>query len=295
MVGKDNREQLRRIIRYLKGWAAVAFEDLPDSRPSSIFLTVIAAEAFNELWGSNELAIADDDALIAIVGKIFTRLSNGREVPNPVDPDNEDLNRISEDSWDEFLTTLAALNEAAQLADTVEDEISAAFAWESAFSFLMPLPEAEEIEVVDEGSARALMQVPDIDINIYEREGGKLLATYRNEVQSVPKDRWLVFTIANQQIVPGYADISWTVRNDGEEADNLGDLGHFRRGINMFSTGRGTAYIGKHYMDCIIRVNGAVYAVRRVPVHIAPNHKGDFAQIRRRLAKISTYRGPKRR
>lgn len=28
-----------------------------------------------------------------------------------------------------------------------------------------------------------------------------------------------------------------------------------------------TAYVGRHFMDCVIRLNGQVYAVRRVPGH----------------------------
>lgn len=42
----DDRDQLRRIVRYLKAWAAVSFDDAPDSRPSSIFLIVVATEAY---------------------------------------------------------------------------------------------------------------------------------------------------------------------------------------------------------------------------------------------------------
>ena len=33
-----------------------------------------------------------------------------------------------------------------------------------------------------------------------------------------------------------------------------------------------TRYQGTHHMDCIIRVNGQVYAVRRVPVTIRDVH-----------------------
>ena len=33
-----------------QGLAAVSFDDAPGSRPSSIFLTVIATEAYQDLW-----------------------------------------------------------------------------------------------------------------------------------------------------------------------------------------------------------------------------------------------------
>jgi hypothetical protein len=256
-------------------------------------LTVTTAEAFNEMWGARLWSIADDDALIAIVAKLYERFNRDRKVSNPVDR-NEDLNRIPDDAWDAFLTRLAVLNDAAQTADAAEDEASAALAWEGAFSFLMPFPETDEVEVVESSSERALMQVPDIDIGVYDRKNGNLLATYRNEVPSVPKDRWLVFSIANRHVVPQYADISWTVRNDGEEADHIGDLGHIQRGISMHSAEEATAYLGKHYMDCVIRLNGTVFAVRRVPVYIKPEQQNLLAQAQRSWMKLRTRKGRRR-
>lgn len=293
VVGSDNREQLRRLVRYLKGWAAVAFEEAPEARPSSILLTVTTAEAFSEMWGARFWGISDDDALIAIVAKLYERLNGDRRVLNPVDK-NEDLNRIPKDAWDAFLTRLAVFNDAAQAADAAEDEASAALAWEGAFSFLMPFPETDEVEVLESSSDRALMQVPDIDIGVYDRKGGNLLATYRNEVSSVPKDRWLVFNITNTHVVPQYADIAWTVRNDGGEADHIGDLGHIQRGIGMYSAGESSAYLGKHYMDCVIRLNGTVFAVRRVPVHIKPDQQKLLAQSKRSWIKLQTRKGRRR-
>lgn len=287
VVGSDNREQLRRLIRYLKGWAAVAFEDVPDARPSSIFLTVTIAEAFSEMWGARLFGIADDDALTAVIGKLFARLTVDRTVFNPVDS-GEDLNRIPRDAWDAFLTRLAVLNDVAQVADASEDEASAALAWEGAFSFLMPFPETDEVEFVESSTERALMQVPDVDVSVYDKKDGVLLTTYRNEVLSVPKDHWLVFNIANKHVVPEYADVSWTVRNDGHEADHIGDLGHTRRGIGMYLAEESTAYLGKHYMDCVIRLNGTIFAVRRVPVYVKPDQMRLFAQAQRSWTKLRT-------
>jgi hypothetical protein len=290
VVGNENRALLRRLVRYLKGWAAVAFKDEPDARPSSTLLTVTVAEAFSQIWGTCPPGIADDDALIAIVDHICDRLTENRKIPSPVDPE-EDLNRIPAESWDAFLTRLAVLNDCAQAADTAEDEAAAAFAWERAFLFLMPLPETDEVEVFESTTNRAIMQVPDIDIRIYDDRGGRLLATYSNEVPSVPKGRWLVFEIANKHIVPEYADISWTVRNDSDEADYIGDLGHVQRGINMHVAEESTAYLGKHYMDCVIRLNGTVFAVRRVQVYIEPNQRRAVAQAQRAWTKLRTRKG----
>ena len=291
-VDVAHREQLRRLIRYLKGWAAVAFEDAPEARPSSILLTVTATEASQGLWKGGAI-LADDDALIAIIATLYERLSQDRRVRNPVDA-AEDLNRISPDAWGAFLTRMTVLNDAAQAAAEAQDEAAAAFAWEGVFSFLMPLPETDEVEVVESSTERALMQVPDIDIAMYDRQGGNLWENFRNEVPSVAKGRWLVFRIANRHIVPSYADIAWTVRNDGDEADSIGDLGHTQRGIGLFSAEERTAYLGKHYVDCVIRCNGAVFAVRRVPVFIEPDQQKLLARARTGWTKLRTRRGRRR-
>jgi hypothetical protein len=266
-VDKGDRDQLRRIIRYLKGWAAVAFEEAPDSRPSSIFLTVLATEVFKAEWFNRLGGIDDEDTLILVVKKMHDRLSENSEVKNPVDR-SENLNRISKGNWDGFLSRLQALRDSAERAEDAIDEAAAALAWSEPFSFLMPLPYAKEVEVVDERSGRALMQLPEIEIEVFRRNPRLSTTRYKNEVPGVAKDCDLVFTITNPHIIPDYATIEWTVRNDGEESDILGDLGHRRIGIRLYSVEEHTAYAGLHYMDCVVRSNGQVYAVRRVPVQI---------------------------
>jgi hypothetical protein len=263
----EDRDQLRRLVRYLKAWAAVSFDDSPDSRPSSVFLTVIVTEAYQELWASRILGLADDDALIAVIKKMHARLFDDRKVANPVDT-REDLNRVSPDAWDGFLPRLAALQDVAERAEEAGDEPSAALIWSEAFSFLMPLPETDQVEVVDEGSGRAVMQLPEIEIKVFAGDPARLVATHRNEVQGVAKDCRLTFTIVNPHVVPEFAMVEWTVRNEGQEADQRSDLGHRRVGMRLLTAEEHTAYNGRHFMDCVVRLNGQVYAVRRVPVNI---------------------------
>ncbi|MEM4987229.1 CBASS cGAMP synthase [Collimonas sp. H4R21] len=266
-VDAGGRDQLRRLVRYLKGWAAVAFEDAPESRPSSILLTVLTTEAFKAEWFRRFIGMDDDDALIAIIKVIHDRLFNNSSVLNPVDA-RENINRIPADKWDGLLTRLQALRDAAEYAENAPDEAAAALAWSEPFSFLMPLPAAHEVEVIDEGSGRAIMQIPEIEIEVFSRNPKQSVGRHRNEVTSVAKGRDLTFTIVNSHIIPAYATVEWTVRNDGEESDAIGDLGHRRIGIRALSVNEKTCYAGIQYMDCIIRLNGAVYAMRRVPVNI---------------------------
>lgn len=288
-VSGDDRDQLRRLVRYLKAWAAVSFDEARNSRPSSIFLTVVATEAYQDLWAQRFLGLADDDALLAVIKKMHDRLLDDRKVKNPID-ENEDLNRMSEEAWDGFLPRLTALQDIAERADDAEDEVSAALIWSEAFSFLMPLPEADQVEIVDETSGRAVMQLPEVEVRVFTGTPPRLLATHRNEVPGVAKNCSLSFTIVNPHVVPEFATVEWTVRNEGQEADQHSDLGHRRVGMRLLIAEERTAYMGRHFMDCIVRLNGRIYAVRRVPVtirdvrHVARNPpKPSYTKLRSRF------------
>ncbi|MEB0055189.1 CBASS cGAMP synthase [Variovorax sp. LG9.2] len=266
-VPAGDREQLRRLVRYLKAWAAVSFDDVPSSRPSSILLTVVATEAYQGLWARRLLAFADDDALISVIKAVHDRLFADRAVNNPVD-ESESINRMSAEDWDGFLPRLGNLRDIAERADDSVDEAAAALIWSEAFSFLMPLPEAGEVEIVDEASGRAVMQLPEIDIEVYSRNPKAFISRHRNEVPGVAKNCDLAFRIVNPHVVPEYATVEWTVRNEGEDADVRSDLGHRQVGMKLLSANEHTAYVGRHFMDCVVRQNGQVYALRRVPVMI---------------------------
>lgn len=269
------REQVRRLIRYLKAWAALSFDDIPDSRPTSIFLTVLATEAYPDIGLALLLGVADDDALISIIRIMHGRLNRDRRVQNPATKIEEDLNRMSDEAWAAFLPQLDALLDVAERAAEAADEGAAALIWSEAFSFLMPLPNVDEVELVDERTSRSLMQLPDIDITVYTGTGAKrrFVANHRNQVAGVAKGCTLVFTIANPHIVPQFATVEWTVRNKGLDADAFSDLGHRRMGMRLLRSEEHTCYIGTHHMDCIVRVNGQVYAARRVPVTILDDQR----------------------
>jgi hypothetical protein len=137
------------------------------------------------------------------------------------------------------------------------------------------------------------MVLPEIEIEVFDRVSKKPIGKHRNEVPSVPKDCDLVFIIVNPHVIPEYATVEWTVRNDGEESDYIGDLGHRRMGVRMLEADEHTAYAGLHFMDCVVRFNGQVYAVRRVPVTVKdinyparnpqrPAYTKLFSKLRRR-------------
>lgn len=288
VVMEEDRDQLRRLIKYLKAWAAVSFENSPSSRPSSIVITVLVAQEFKSLLFDRIIGISDEKALITIICNIHDRLFADKKVLNPIDFD-EDLNRMSDEDWNGFLPRLQALRDIAERANEAVDEAEAALIWSEAFSFLMPLPEAEHVEVIDESSGYALMTLPDIDIEVYMKGSKQSLITHRNEVPHVAKDCNLIFKIVNPHILPDYATIEWTVRNEGSEADYFSDLGHRSVGVRLIQAEEHTAYSGRHFMDCIIRASGQIYAVRRVPVNVSELQALPRNSPRPTYTKIKTF------
>jgi hypothetical protein len=231
-------------------------------------LTIAVTEAFNAAWPGRLLGILDDDdALTDIIVRLHERLYANRQVPNPVSI-KEDLNRMSDGAWEGFLSNLQALRDAAERATDAKDEAAAALIWSEPFSFLMPLPDVGAVEMQEESSGRAVMQIPDVEITVYVGDSKQPEISYENEVPAAGKNCWLVFRIKNAHVIPSYATVEWTVRNMGTEAGDLGDLGHRQMGMRLLRVREHTSYSGKHFMDCVVRLNGQVYAVRRIPVYI---------------------------
>jgi hypothetical protein len=265
-VENPERDQLRRVIRYLKAWAALTFAPTANARPSSVLLTVLAADAFLDEHVA-DAALQDDDALLCISRNMLDRLSAQASVQNPVD-EAENLNRIPASDMPVFLQALESLAAAGQRASEAADAAAAALAWSDALSFLMPLPEAD-VEVVDEKSGTALMALPEIRVIVMD-SSGRQVANYMNEVPAVGKDCHLKFVVTNPAVIPRFATIEWTVRNHGKEAEAIGDLGHRDPGATGLETTEHTAYLGRHFMDCVVKLNGQTWAVRRIAVHIRP-------------------------
>lgn len=264
-------EQARRIIRYLKGWAAVAFTTAAQARPSSILLTVLVSEALSVEYGRRFLSMDDEVALIAVIRRIQTRILSNSVVSNPI-AKTENLNRICEPFWNGFLARLQSLRDAADRAAVAENEAAGALAWSEVFSFLMPLPEVSEIQVIDGESERSLMSVPDVEVRILRESRRTEIAKHLNSVPAIAQGHVLEFSIMNPHALPEFPTIEWTLRYCGDGQNMDGALGRRETGVAMISATALPVREGTYSMDCVVRVSGSVYAVRRIPFYVGePN------------------------
>ena len=259
------RNKLRRQIRYIKAWAGLKFEE-HEGRPTSVMLTVLMAEALDEL--SDEAAASDDDLFYQLVFAIKERLELDFYVENPINA-GENLNRLSGQEMTKLLEQLASLADTAARAVEADSELEAADIWQEAFEFLFPMPES--LAVLSKAATNLPVHsvLPDIRVIAYPTNTGSSSGVIegRNDIGPVPKEYTLEFEVLNYDQLPAGSECFWTARNSGEEAVAKIDMGHNRgygRKVIDF-----TAYNGIHHMDCVVRQWGKTIAQRRVPVRIA--------------------------
>lgn len=257
------RSQLRRQVRYLKMWAALNFDD--KSRPSSILLTVIVADALAGYAIEN----VDDDTLLEHVAIVtHQRLAADWAVINPVNP-NEDLNRLDDAANASFVSRLDELKEIARRARAAADLASAAEIWSEAFGQFFPMPEDNETLLKVEGTRNALAVYrfdPSIAVVATPRDNKFRSWDGLNSLPAIPKNCDIRFTLANAHQLPAGATLRWTVRNRGDEAVRINDMGH-AAGTDVSISER-SAYNGDHAMDLAVYLGDQIIGRRRIWVVI---------------------------
>jgi len=265
----DERAQARRIVRYLKAWAALRFKDDRAAQPSSLMLTVLAVAAFSDVVQS--LDIDDDEALQLVVEAILDKLLDSAWVENPVDTDqDENLNRLGDSAFSRFMDALERLRDIARNAVLADTEADAAAIWTEAFDYLLPLPDVTGMAQADTTSGGlVLVTPPSVRVAVSGERGGPTRQVFnQGQVDLAHKGEWLRFTVTNRHLLPANAEVRWVVRNVGEDAYQENDLGHSDLDVGTFHDEH-AVYHGRHFMDCELRMDGRLYAVTRVPVAIS--------------------------
>jgi hypothetical protein len=253
--------QLKRLIRYFKIWSALHLE----KGPSSILITVLVAEIYIQL-SESELN-GDDLALKNIAEKIYERLSNSLVVRNPVD-ETENLNRLSEEENTIFLNKLNELITKANEALSSDSEITSVSAWSEIFLHLFPAP------IIDQSKTnnKAIIAVqfePRVHITATPVKNANKIYQGINSIGPIPRDCNLKFHLTNAESLPANAKVQWMVRNEGEEAEYVNDLGHIA-GNDNFARHEHSAYKGTHFMDIIVtQPFRGVIGFQRIPVTIS--------------------------
>lgn len=258
----DDSNQVRRQIRYLKMWTALNL----DNPPSSILLTVLVSEAYLTL--SEDQTAGDDNALFNLSKVIKARLEKSSEVKNPVDS-KEDLNRLSETEYFLFLEALDVLINTADRAISADTAATSATIWSEVFKHFFPAPASETVQSQDAGTLAKVLFVPKIKAVAHSNTNSNFGPWEgEDELGPIPRQCTIKFKLVNHAQLPEGSHVQWVVRNEGEEAECINDLGH-HAGENSSEAEENSAYNGSHYMDVIVTIPfQGVVGFARIPVHI---------------------------
>jgi cyclic GMP-AMP synthase DncV-like protein/adenylyl/guanylyl cyclase-like protein with sensor domain len=263
--GEDVRPRLRRLVRYMKMWAALNFG--ADARPSSILLTVLVGEAWSAM--DTDAPSGDDEYLVEVVRTIIARLERNAAVPNPA-ARRENLNRLDQAKSNGFIDGLRELLSVGERALAAQSKTAAAEIWAEVFQHFFPLPDEDDSDsAVLKEAGRALIPIvfdPQVAVTAVPKKRTDRVFRGTNQIGPIPKDCSLTFTLMNEAELPYGATLSWTVRNEGDEAEDENDLGHVAG--NTAQVEERSAYRGTHHMDLAVRLNGRVIGRRRIPVTV---------------------------
>jgi hypothetical protein len=287
---KPVRAQLRRLVCYLKMWAALKIED-ETARPSSIIITVLVAEAFGELDRSD--LVDDDDVLEKTITAVADRLDEDAEVPNPADL-GENLNRLTSKASNDLVARLREFEDTARRANAATSEESAAEIWTEAFEHFFPMPEDIDGEDGDDraqatvGKSTALVAYtfdPQIFIRAVSKDNESYVREGMNTIATIVKNCSIHFELRNAGQLPAGASVRWTVRNRGHDAWSKNDIGHFA-GAEL-TANENSAYNGNHAMDVTVYQWGRIIGRRRVEINVRggvmpPRNKPSKRLFRRR-------------
>ncbi|MEP0710224.1 MAG: CBASS cGAMP synthase [Parvibaculum sp.] len=277
------RARVRRLVRYLKMWAALKFEE--DERPSSILLTVLTAQAYLSLAPTDHSG--DDEFFFGVVEKIYDRLLESNTVPNPVNK-KENLNRLSAHAVVNFTTQLESLADIASRALEAHTQAQSADLWAQVFEHFFPIPNDEEVLAESATAIVPIRFMPEIEVTATTRGQNPKSFHGMNAIGPIPKDSDIQFQLSNAYALPIGATVYWTVRNEGDEAEIENDLGHVS-GTGL-SASEHSAYKGRHFMDVAIKLNGVLIGRRRIPVTITglglpprnPKKKPEYVKFRKK-------------
>lgn len=269
------REKARRLVRYLKVWARLKFTD-ESLRPSAILLTVLVAHGIAELDDSQWAS--DDDGLRSVTATLVARLRRSSTVPNPVTPTEDLAGRLTADAQRNLVVELERLLSICDRALSAPTQVAAAGVWQEAFGHFFPMPEAE-VTTDSTALTHVNSSSPNVRVRATLRKNSSICFRDDNRIGPIPRDCSIEFEVADPWMLPQGATVEWTVRNDSEEAEDENDLGHVG-GTGLRATER-SAYVGTHYMDCVVKVGGHVVGHRRIQVVI----EGNYLSRRQRRAR----------
>lgn len=258
-LDKDHKARLRRLIQYFKAWVALVWRNEPKGRMTSIAITVLAAEFYQQDQ-------FDDSAFMSFAHELETFFSHHEKVTSPVNGD--DLLGFDQDQLERFRRELRKLIRIIERIESAQTNSQKFIHWSEIFEYIFP-PAREYDWLSEDGRAAlpAMTRPPKIRI-VHRLKSNQIHRTTVSEDITAYKGEKLEFVIQNRDDYPTSASCAWIVRNQGESALTINDVGHITEGNISETQDENCEYDGVHYMECIITDNRVVLGANSIKVKI---------------------------
>lgn len=259
-IKKHDGDCVRRVIKYLKTWVALNWKPA-EKAPPSIALNTLVLNLF-------ENANGDDEIFSLTVNSINNFFNGSDKVLHPITGD--DLLNFDSDQMAVLRGRLAALVHDSASAVNNTNLFLSVITWTKCFQHCFP--PLQEIEIPNDVQVTGLpaTTIPvQIVAELWSKSNGKLKLSSKVTADFLAYQNDEVdFYIGNPSQYPGDSQVVWLVRNQGEEAEHVHDLGHsFLLTLNERQHEH-CEYDGSHYMECYVMKNNVVLGVGTIKVSI---------------------------
>lgn len=248
--------RLRRIIRYLKTWVALKWKNKSEGAIPSLALTVLTVQNYID-------GIDDEDAFVSTFISINEKLQSNFSVKSPINDD--DILNLSIEQIVIARERFQALSKICQYIKD-HDNIENYLAWNGVFEYMFP-PCIGNSDKDNIKNLPALSNPPQIKARQCDKSKKLIQSTIDKSVMAF-KNENLYFSVANQQDYPIDCEVRWTVRNQGQEAGRINDLGHAQFKTLHEEIHETCMYNGFHYIDCLIFSKGNILGFNTLKIHI---------------------------
>jgi hypothetical protein len=131
---KKNSEQIRRLVKYFKGWRDYRSTKLSTKLPSGFTLTILTCEQYQS-------DIRDDISFLETARAILKRLKINDEIMKPYEPKENMRDYLTDAQFDNFLTALENVLSTGDEALNEESHKEGAMKWQKIFGDRFPILE----------------------------------------------------------------------------------------------------------------------------------------------------------
>ena len=250
------KQQLRRITRLVKAFARSRSSW---SLPGGIIISTLVCEAYQSHPARDDLALANT------LKALLARLQASLDVANPVQPGSyftsserrrKEVERLR-DCLEEKLPALDALY------DTDCTRQQALGAWNTVFNHNFWSAQKQ-------ASDQSALSSVGLECWLAKSKGGSVFRQHRSDSVALPKGVHLRFTAKPDGLAGPYS-VRWSVRNEGHEATDAGQLSHDQTLTGDVAYWTSTAFKGRQKMICEVLQNGMAVRQAEHLVRIGPS------------------------